>query len=197
MEYSLKMFAEWKEAKQKQRNQLHKVVRSESCTKTKWQAPDVDVIKVNVDASVYPGSQTFSAGMVIRGHRGIFIARKNLYLPAVYLVFEAEVVGIIEALSWIQVQQFGQVVVQVESDSMLAIKAIVGEGMSMLEVGLVIEDRKRMLRSMRNTSICFVRKNVNSVAHELVRIPCLVNCQNYFTSSPTCLLEALACDLLS
>lgn len=49
---------------------------------------------MNVDVSVFPGAQNFDAGMVLRDHMGLFIARKNLCLPVVSLVFEAEMVGI-------------------------------------------------------------------------------------------------------
>lgn len=77
---------------------------------------------------------------------------------------------------------------------MLAVKAIKDNGVNFLEVGEVIEDYKQMLLSTKETSISFVRKNGNRVAHELAKISCLAFCQNFFTSFSTCLLEALSFD---
>lgn len=72
---------------------------------TKWSPPEEGILKVYVDASVFPSLTTFTIGMVTRDHQGSFIASKNLRLPAPGSVFKAEAIGVQEALSWIMARQ--------------------------------------------------------------------------------------------
>lgn len=72
MEGSFRMVNEWKEAKRKQ-----VAVSSSSRSKPqkyvcRWKPPEEDTLEVNVDASIYPGSETFSIGMLIRNLQGSF-----------------------------------------------------------------------------------------------------------------------------
>lgn len=72
---------------------------------------------MNVDASVFPNSQQFNVGMVMRDCQGTFLMGRNVCLPMVESVFEAESVGVREALSWIKNQQLLEDQVVVETDS--------------------------------------------------------------------------------
>lgn len=117
--------------------------------------------KSELDASVFPGAQTFNVGMVLRDQRGTFIAGKCLCLAEVESVFEVEAIRVREALSWIQGQQLRCDNMVVETDSEMTVKAIVGDRVKFLEVGEVIEVCKRKLSSMCGTSVRFVRKNAN------------------------------------
>lgn len=58
------------------------------------------MLKVNVDASVYSQAESFSIGMVIRDHTGLFLEAKVLTLPCPNTVFVTECIGVREALSW-------------------------------------------------------------------------------------------------
>lgn len=82
------------------------------------------MLKVNVDASLVQGAESFSVGMVSRDHQGSFVAGRTMTLPMVDSVFEAETIGVKEALSWLGDMQVGWDKVQVETDSMLAANAI-------------------------------------------------------------------------
>ncbi|XP_074355573.1 uncharacterized protein LOC141695214 [Apium graveolens] len=150
-----------------------------------------------MDASVFQNAQSFTVSMVMRNYLGEFLAGKNLCLPMADSVFEAEALGVREALSWIKDQQLHGTKVLVESDSLLTTKAIEGDKVICLEVGEVIEECKQALQNLSTVSVCFIQKNAKRVAHEIARIPCLVTSQNVFTSPSTCLLEPLMFDLLS
>lgn len=65
-------------------------------------APNEGRFKVNVDAALVPGAQSFPIGMVLRNHHGEFIQAKNLRCAGEIPVFEAEVRGVFEANNWIQ-----------------------------------------------------------------------------------------------
>lgn len=66
---------------------------------SKWLPHERGALKLNVDASVFPGMETFSISMVLRNHSGTFLAGKNIRLPVPTSVFEAEALGVREALS--------------------------------------------------------------------------------------------------
>lgn len=126
MDHSFKMVEDWRNARQ--------VLCTDVCTEQqrartlacKWKPPLEGVIKVNVDASLFKNSDTFKIGMVARNHRGEFMAGKVICLVASTSVLEAEALGVREALSWIKEQHLQQQRVEVESDSLLVVRAIKG-----------------------------------------------------------------------
>ena len=38
----------------------------------KWQPPDIGHLKLNVDVSIYAGSDSFTIGIILRNHNGLF-----------------------------------------------------------------------------------------------------------------------------
>lgn len=64
-----------------------------------------------------------------------------------------------------------------------------------LEVGFVIDHRKKFLQEAPNISVFHVRKQVNEVAHMLAKIPCPVNCFIVFTSPAALLVKTLLFDI--
>ena len=197
MDSSFKMYSEWLEAKKKHVFSPPQRRLEVQMTESKWRIPEPGAYKVNVDASVFPNAPTFSVGMIMRDHLGSFVACKVACFPMVETVFEAEMVGIREAPSWIKEGQFSSTQVLVESDSLLSVKAILEDKMNLLEVGEVVEECKQELQSLSSVSVRFIRKDANRVAHVIARISCLANSNIVFTSPPTCLLEALSFDCLS
>ncbi|XP_074356538.1 uncharacterized protein LOC141696278 [Apium graveolens] len=174
MDSSFKVLADWTEARKIVVPGSQGVNRAVSKQVNKWRPREVGTFKINVDASVFPGAQTFSIGMVMRNHVGTFLAGRNQCFSGKIL----------------------RDVVTIESDSHLAVKAIAGDSLNFLETSEVVECCKLHLESLQSCSVVFIRKVANKVAHEVARIPCLVNSHNLFTSPPTWLLEALSSDLL-
>lgn len=192
MDGSFKSLSEWQRARRMELGAKKKGQVNKEC---RWSPPEDGVLKLNVDASVCSGAETFSVGMVLRDHLGSFLAGKNLRLFAPVSVVEAEVVGVREALSWIKEMHLQNTRVIIETDSLLTVQAIKSKEQNYLEVGAVIDDCKLQLQHLTEARIHFTRKQANRVAHEIARIPCLANCQNLFTSPPTCLLETLLFDI--
>lgn len=71
-----------------------------------------------------PGVNSFSIGMVLRGHDGVFVAGKTSRFSAADYVFEAESIGVREALSWIYDNNLQNENVVIESDSLITVNAI-------------------------------------------------------------------------
>lgn len=160
----------------------------------RWFPPPVGALKLNVDASLFKGANTFSVGMVLRDHNGEFLAGKNLSFLSPDSVFEAEAIGAKEALSWIKEQGLQNHRILLESDSLMVVRGLTGRVLNLLEVGEVLDQCKILLNELTSTSIHFVRNQANRVAHKIARLPCLVDCQNVFTSLPECLVETVFAD---
>lgn len=154
------------------------------------EAPPEGVLKINVDASFSQDSASFSVGMM-RNHRGEFLLGKNLSREKPDSAFEAEALGVREALSWIKEQRLQNHNILLESDSLLVVSGVNSLEMNLLEVGEVLEHCKILLRELTATSLHFVRNQANQVAHKYVKLSCLVNCHNLFTSLPSRLLETV------
>lgn len=110
-------------------------------------------------------------------------------------MFEVETVVVKEALSWMKEQRWHKVIIG--TDPLLKAQSINEKGVDLLEVGHVIESCRIDLDSLHDTSVSFVRKHTNKVDHELVRIPCSVNCFNVLMSPPMLLLETIMYDISS
>lgn len=158
----------------------------------RWFPPREGWLKLNVDASVKPGSDRFSVGLVLRDHLGEFVAGGVCCFPEVGSVFAAEVHAIFEGLKWLETMPYQRVIVK--SDSFLSVQAIGRTCDNQFEEGHVIDMCRERVASNASLSLSFVKRQANKAAHNMARIPCLLNCQNFFSSPPQILLETLLYD---
>lgn len=107
-------------------------------------------------------------------------------------VFEAETNGVLEAIRWIM--ELNIFNVDIESDSMLTVKAFAGGSSNVLEVGNMIREGRALLNDRTDSSLSYVNKRANKVAHLLARVPCEVGCFNDFLSPLHMVLETLVYD---
>ena len=192
MELAFNTVHEWRKARKQEEPASTNRSNADSLSNRKWRPLPQGMLKVNVDASVFPQSEIFSVGMVVRDHNGMFIAAKVMSLPRPGTILEAESIGVREALSWIM--QRGDEQGIIESDSLLTIRALQGKKKYLLEVGHVVDSCKSLIQSILGFVFSYVRKQANKVAHDLARYPCSVNCSHVFTSPPSQLLETLKND---
>ena len=192
MELSFNNVNEWRKARTKVKPAGTETCQSDVTRERKWSAPPSGLLKINVDASIFPEADTFSVGMVMRDQNGMFVEAKVIALPCPATVMEAESIGVKEALSW--AIQRGDDCVIIESDSLLTVRALQGNKSYLLEVGHVVEQCKLLLQSAPGFVVTHIRKQANKVAHSLARIPCSINCFHVFTSPPSQLLETLKND---
>lgn len=184
MDTSLKTVTDWRIAKIESMGKVQSRRQESQAYELKWKAPEEGVLKINADASFVPESATFKVGMVLRDHRGTFIMGRTSCAMSPSSVFEAEAIGVREALSWIKMLQLHHCKIQLETDSLLVVQGVKSSGVNLLEVGEVLEQCRKLLSELSETSIHFVRNRANRVAHEFARMPCLVNCHLVFTSPP-------------
>lgn len=185
-----KMMIEWQEANKKKllKNSVqNQLVENEQ---PRWLPPAPGTCKLNVDASVTNGDISFALGMIVRDDTGRFVAGKNMRIGGKVSVLEAEARGVLEALKWMEVQGYQDVIF--ECDSELVVHALQEKAQYFSEVGHIFEDCKEKFRQRANFSICHVKKQANRAAHLMAKVPCLLDSFNCFLSPPNLLLEMLA-----
>lgn len=72
------MVQDWRKANENKKKQVITTDNVEQVVEKRWQPPEIRNFKVNVDASVIEGGESFSIGMVLRDHTGKFIEGKNM-----------------------------------------------------------------------------------------------------------------------
>ncbi|XP_074323648.1 uncharacterized protein LOC141660552 [Apium graveolens] len=194
MAWSKKQIADWKLANKKGDN-VPRVSDVSQRIDSKWQPPEVDCLKINVDASLVEGQNSFTIGMVLRNHHGHFLVGKTLKFVGSVSVMEAEMTRIFEALNWTQEVASGRGVI-VESNSLLSVRAIQQEQENLLELGDLISQCRTLLRSNGRMSIRFGKKHANKVAHMFARIPCEINSFTVTQSPPVYMLETIMSEIL-
>ncbi|XP_074328486.1 uncharacterized protein LOC141666398 [Apium graveolens] len=137
---------EWSNARVSKQKGVFSHPAGGNCGDRKWIPPIQGSYKVNVDASWYPEADMFSVGMVLRDCCGTFVEGRSMVLPKSANPFEAECIGMREALSW--VKSWEEKDVMMESDSKLTTDAISGEHEYVLEVGHIIDQCKLLLHSL-------------------------------------------------
>ena len=152
-------------------------------------------LKLNTDAAIKLGENTFAVGLILRDHRGDFVGGKVRSLPMVSSVFEAEITAIKEGLRWLSTLPYQHVTI--ESDSMLAVKALTQSHDNILEIGFLLDECRDMIFSSPGFSLTFAKRQANKAAHLMARLPCLPGCQSIYTSPPNLLLETLLSDISS
>ncbi|XP_074361524.1 uncharacterized protein LOC141701782 [Apium graveolens] len=84
-----------------------------------WVAPQIDYMKIWVDAAVFNEYNSTGLGLIVRDEQGELIQAKTKYKAGMISSTMAEALAIKEALSWIKASK-----VLVESDCLTAIQAI-------------------------------------------------------------------------
>lgn len=160
----------------------------------KWEKPEVNQVKVNVDASVVGGQDWFAIGMVIRNHQGQYMLGKVMRFAGHVSVMEAELTGIQEAMLWSQEMASAEAKVTIESDSLLSVKAINQGHSNLLELSDLVQHCRDILKNNNRIIISHVKKQVNKVAHYLAKFSCELNDFILYTSPPSALLETILAD---
>lgn len=193
--WSSKQIVEWRLANTR-RNQIH-VEQSESKQQhiQRWKPPETGDFKINVDASVVEGLNSYAVGMVLRNHRGDYISCKTMRFTGEVQVVEAEMVAILEAMLWLEELHLGSVKVAIESDSLLSVMAINKNNENYLELGSLIQHCRVILQARDGISVSYVRKRANKLAHEMAKIPCEPSSFIVSWSPPSFLLGTILSDM--
>ncbi|KAM6547915.1 hypothetical protein CsatB_019591 [Cannabis sativa] len=71
-----------------------------------WTPPNVNSIKINMDATLFKGSRSYGIGLVARDYNVMLIEGRNSFSHSMVEPSLAEAIGMKEALSWIKKRQW-------------------------------------------------------------------------------------------
>ncbi|XP_074324245.1 uncharacterized protein LOC141661162 [Apium graveolens] len=150
--------------------------------------------KMNVDAAIKEGQNSFSVGLVLRDDKGQYIAGKTRHFSGSVQVVEPETISILEGMLWLEDLPTGPIII--ECDSLLNVNAINKICLNFLELGHLVQHCKNIINSREGVLLVFARKHANKVAHLLAKYPCELKSFVINLSPPSCLLETLLSDAL-
>uniref|UniRef100_A0A803QFY2 RNase H type-1 domain-containing protein n=1 Tax=Cannabis sativa TaxID=3483 RepID=A0A803QFY2_CANSA len=131
-----------------------------------WSKPNGNQIKVNVDGALFAQEGRFGLGCLARDSNGRLIEAYTLGKMGRVDPEMAEIIGIKEALSWIDKHHWQNVVL--ESDSLLCVQAIKSNIPMLSQFGLLVIDVRQLLLSLNFVEICFVKRSQNKAASPLL-----------------------------
>ncbi|XP_074341815.1 uncharacterized protein LOC141679206 [Apium graveolens] len=195
MQWSTLQVGQWRDIQRMRSNRANTRRHDQQRIVNHWIPPVPGALKVNVDASVIPGSSSFKLGMVLRDHEGRFCKARNMCKVGEVPVHEAEAEGVLEALKW--VLELGVSNITVESDSLITVQALSKGSQNYLEVGNILQECRNLVDDRPDLTISFVKRQANVVAHLLAQMPCKTNSSNDFLFPPQMVLESIVYDALA
>lgn len=138
-----------------------------------WSAPIFSFYKLNVDAGYNEKDNTFSCGMVIRGHDGNMILSVRIVLKDTFSLLHAKLRAILFGLQNASRENLRSR--YVESDSKVAIAEIKKGTTSSFEwLSTILDiDYYSALCGMHDFS--FIRRGVDKFAHNITKFHCLLD----------------------
>ena len=141
--------------------------------RNKWRPPQAGFVKINFNGAVFDSSHSSGVGAVIRNHNEAVMASCAEILNQAYKAEEIEALAALKALQFAFDLGFQNAIL--EGDSLGLIKALKAKDHNLSPCGLLVEDVKLVANSFVNLSYSHIKRNGNSVAHNLakhtVRIP--------------------------
>ncbi|XP_026420417.1 uncharacterized protein LOC113316456 [Papaver somniferum] len=139
----------------------------------RWSPPLRGRLKINIDASVFPGNHFAGISLIIRDFTGQLVEACKL-VERVRDVTQAEVVAALKALQWIIQLQIQNVIV--EGDNKKVMDSINGMcNISPWEDGNLIKECQHLVSYLGNAVVCFRNRKYNQVADLLARKMCSQN----------------------
>ncbi|KAK0579421.1 hypothetical protein LWI29_026174 [Acer saccharum] len=133
----------------------------------KWQPPLAGYWKINTDAASCYRNRIIGLGIVVRDVFGtvkLACARK---LEAMFSPLVAEALAVLDGIHL--AVDAGLVPFQIDTDSLIVVNLVNKGDSSSADVGHIIADIVRFLRSLESCSIAFTPRKRNAVAHSLAR----------------------------
>jgi ribonuclease HI len=175
-------YEDWTKARKTQQNISSNSPNVEDIT---WTKPPLNMIKCNVDAACYNELNRYGIAACVRDSQGRFIKAYTRWFEGKPDISEAEALGVLEALRWLQREQMTNV--QLETDCLQVIQALHSKTRNNTEFGVVINLCRTLLNSNVNCQASHVRRQANRVAHSLAQATRLYASPQVFNHCPPCI----------
>jgi ribonuclease HI len=160
-----------------------------------WCRPVAGKVKCNIDASFPPGSNRVGIGICIRDDQGVFILAKTEWFTPKCEVHLGEALGFLSALNWVHELNLGPV--EFELDSKRVVDSFHSSNQDFTEFGVILNQCKLMFSNFySNSSVEFVRRQANEVAHNLAKAATLSASFQILVDVPNCIEHLLINEML-
>ena len=171
MERASSLLYEWNAARNATLNNIDvngNGEHSQSAMVIKWSKSNRGRMKCNIDASFPNNENKIGIGICIRDEEGVFVIARTKCLTPKCDVHIGEALGLLRALQWVHELHLGPI--EFELDSKKVVDSFGANKHDSTEFGAIINNCKIMFNHLyENSSIEFVRRQTNGVAHELVK----------------------------
>ncbi|KAK2362141.1 hypothetical protein QL285_087230 [Trifolium repens] len=160
-----------------------------------WCRPVAGKVKCNIDASFPLGSNRVGIGICIRDDQGVFILAKTEWFTPKCEVHLGEALGFLSALNWVHELNLGPV--EFELDSKRVVDSFHSSNQDFTEFGVILNQCKLMFSNFySNSSVEFVRRQANEVAHNLAKAATLSTSFQILVDVPNCIEHLLINEML-
>ncbi|GKV32640.1 hypothetical protein SLEP1_g41235 [Rubroshorea leprosula] len=165
IEHGLGYLLEYKQAMISKGRQVE---LEQQLSETRWRPPDVSHVKINTDGATSGQQQNFGIGAVARDHAGNVVAAMACKGQGAVAAEIAEACSLRKALQWARGLSFDRIIL--ESDCATIVIAMQHDSPSLNStLGLIISDNKMLMTSFLSCRVQHIRREGNSVAHELAK----------------------------
>jgi len=161
----------------------------------KWQKPRSGRLKCNVDVSFSMTENKLGIGMCLRNEEGRFIRGKTMWFSPVYSVDVGEALGLFYAIRWAHELRLQNV--NFEVDSKRVADYFNRSNRDITEFGNIMDCNIHYCHSnLENSHVEFIRRQANSVAHELAKASTSLTNFHIFNDVPTCIHDLIFNEML-
>jgi len=161
----------------------------------RWQKPRRGRVKCNVDASFSTSMNRCGIGICIRDEEGKFVRAKTLWFSPMCLVDVGEALGLYHAMRWVNELQLPNVDFEVDSKR-VADYFNRGTG-DITEFGAIMDSNIQFCSTiLTNSRVEFIRRQANTVAHELARAATSSPSFRIYNDVPHCINNLIANEML-
>ncbi|PNX70657.1 cytochrome p450, partial [Trifolium pratense] len=124
-----------------------------------WTKPPAGALKCNVDTACYIDQNFYGVGACIRDAQGRFVQAFTKKFDGKPEVAEAEAVGLLEAMRWIQNSHMPMV--HIETDCLQVVHDIKTNSRNNTEFGNIIDMCRNSINLNQNCKVSYVRRQAN------------------------------------
>ncbi|XP_045828732.1 uncharacterized protein LOC123920515 [Trifolium pratense] len=179
------MWEEWISVQQLQ----HGARKNAQQQPIRWQKPDQNWYKCNVDAGFHKELNKTSLGWCLRDDRGRFIMAATAWMEGNCSILEGESLALLEALKVLEQRGLTHVIIETDSKSVVDAISHLRGGSS--EFSFISCNIKNILLCNPNFKVKFIKRQTNMVAHTLARTAVSWSYRCTFETLPHCITPIL------
>ena len=141
--------------------------RRDSSSVSQWSPPPQGSVLVNSDAAIFEAAGCMGVGVVIRDHRGGFLAACREHFDSLATPEHAEALALRSVVIFARDEGYDKVVFV--SDCLSLVQRLNSPEFDRSTVGTLVANIKQLVASFSSTSFCHVKRSLNEAAHFLAK----------------------------